>query len=228
MRPILTLKKKPSSVPPLPLESVAESAPSSLAAPAARPEPVNATQPAKPSPQEAKQARLAANRLVNEELRSRRRAGAERLQPLVDAYVAEHPLFHQTVWVEGVECLKPLAIGVHKAILTWLREQPEALDCSKTLLLDLIKAALEPHVIKPEYLAGLLKFQDRFDLDGNPNGVVKDKHRARAQKMLHKQHALPAGEADATTRQAIAELEAGQGKRFASVDALMADLPAGD
>lgn len=186
MRPILTLKKKPSSVPPLPLESVAESAPSSLAAPAAPPEPVNATQPAKPSPQEAKQARVAANRLVNEELRARRRAGAERLQPLVDAYVAEHPLFHQTVWVDGVECFKPLAIGIHKAILTWLRQQPEALGCSSSLLIDLIRSALESHVIKPAYLAGLLKFQDRFDLDGNPNGVVKDKHRARAEKALRK------------------------------------------
>ena len=33
---------------------------------------------------------------------------------------------------------------------------------------------------------------------------------------------------NATTRNAIAELEAGKGKRFASVDALMADLHAGD
>ena len=33
---------------------------------------------------------------------------------------------------------------------------------------------------------------------------------------------------NATTRKAIAELEAGKGKRFASVDALMADLHAGD
>ena len=31
-----------------------------------------------------------------------------------------------------------------------------------------------------------------------------------------------------TTREAIAELESGQGKRFASVDDLMADLHAGD
>lgn len=228
MRPILTLKKKPSSVPPAASETVAEPAPPLLAEPVASAEPVNAEQPAKLFPQEAKQARLAANRLVNEELRARRRAGVERLQPLVDAYMAGHPLFHQTTWVEGVECLKPLAIGVHKAILTWLREQPEALDCSNTLLIDLIKAALEPHVSKPAYLAGLLKFQDRFDLDGNPNGVVKDKHRARAKKMLQKQQALPAGEADATTPWAIAELEAGQGKRFGSVDALMADLRAGD
>jgi hypothetical protein len=228
MRPILTLKKKPSYVPPSPLEPVAESAPSSLAAPAAPPEPINATQPAKPSSQEAKQARVAANRLVNEELRARRRAGAERLQPLVDAYVADHPLFNQTVWVEGVECSKPLAIGIHKAILTWMRQQPEALGCSSSLLIDLIRSALESHVIKPSYLAGLLKFQDRFDLDGNPNGVVKDKHRARAEKALQKQKTLPAGEANATTRKAIAELEAGEGKRFASVDALMADLPATD
>ena len=33
---------------------------------------------------------------------------------------------------------------------------------------------------------------------------------------------------NATTRKAIAELETGKGKRFASVDALMADLHAGD
>ena len=33
---------------------------------------------------------------------------------------------------------------------------------------------------------------------------------------------------NATTREAMAELEAGKGKRFASVDALMADLHADD
>ena len=33
---------------------------------------------------------------------------------------------------------------------------------------------------------------------------------------------------NATTRKAIAELEAGEGKRFTSVDALMADLNADD
>ena len=33
---------------------------------------------------------------------------------------------------------------------------------------------------------------------------------------------------NATTREAIAELEAGKGKSFTSVDALMADLNAGD
>ncbi len=33
---------------------------------------------------------------------------------------------------------------------------------------------------------------------------------------------------NATTRNAIGELEAGQGKRFSSVDALMADLNADD
>ncbi len=228
MRPILTLKKKPSPVPPSSPETVAEPVLPPRAEPVAPPEAVNAKQPVKLSPQEAKQARLAANRLVNEELRAHRRAGAERLQPLVDAYMAGHPLFQQTVWVDGVECFKPLAIGIHKAILTWLREQPEALGCSNTLLTDLISSALESHVIKPSYLAGLLKFQDRFDLDGNATGVVKDKHKARAKKMLQKQQALPAGEADATTRQAIAELEAGQGKLLAGVDALMADLRVDD
>ncbi len=41
-------------------------------------------------------------------------------------------------------------------------------------------------VAQPRYLAGLLKFQDRFDFDGNPSGAVEDKHRARAEKALHK------------------------------------------
>ena len=70
MRPILTLKKKPSSVPPSSPETVVELVPPPRAEPVAPPEPVNAEQPAKLSPQEAKQARLAANRLVNEELRA--------------------------------------------------------------------------------------------------------------------------------------------------------------
>lgn len=95
-------------------------------------------------------------------------------------------MFRETVLVDGVECFRPLAIGVHKTILAWLRQQPETLGCSNTLLIDLIKAALGPHVAKLPYLAGLLKFQDRFDLDGNAVGVVEDKHRARAEKAFRK------------------------------------------
>lgn len=181
MRPTLTLKKKP---PPAPVDTVS---------PTTQPaEPVTATDPAKLaklSPQQAKEikeARTAANRLLNQEQHARRLAQWERLKPLVDAYCSGQALLRETVLVDGVECLRPLTVGVHKTILAWLREQPETQGCSNILLMDLIKAALAPHVARPLYLVGLLKFQDRFDLDGNPSGAVEDKHRARAEKALQK------------------------------------------
>ena len=180
MRPTLTLKKKPAPAPLAPVSPQAEPV-----QPAVSVEPAEPVKPVKQSPkeaQEAKEARTAANRLLNQEQHARRLAQWDQFKPLVEAYVADHPMFNQTVWVEGVECFRPLAIGVHKTILAWLREQPEALGCSNTLLIDLIKTTLEPHVAKPHYLAGLLKFQHRFDLDGNAAGVVEDKHKARAEK----------------------------------------------
>ena len=186
MRPTLTLKKKSSTTPAVSATPDAQAEPVQPAEPAKPVEPAKAAKQSPNEAQAAKEDRAAANRLLNQEQHARRLAQWDQLKPLVDAYVADHPLFNQTVWVEGVECFKPLAIGIHQMILTWLREQPEALDCSNSLLTDLIKAALEPHVIKPAYLAGLLKFQDRFDLDGNPKGAVKDKHRARAEKAFQK------------------------------------------
>lgn len=178
MRPILTLKKKPAPAPLAPVTPGVEPA-----VPVDLPQPAQAAKFAKPSPKEAQ---TAANRLLNEEQRARRLAHSEKVTPLVEAYCSDQALFRETVLVDGVECFRPLAIGVHKTILAWLRQQPETLGCSNTLLIDLIKAALGPHVAKPPYLAGLLKFQDRFDLDGNAVGVVEDKHRARAEKVLRK------------------------------------------
>lgn len=178
MRPILTLKKKPSP------------ALADTVSPAAQPaEPVKATepaQPAKPSPKEVKEARAAANRLVNEELRARRLADTERLRPLVEAYVASQPLFQETVLVDGVECFRPLVIGLHKTILAQLRLQPETQGCSHAVLYDLLRAVLKPHVSSSRYLAGILRLQDRFDLDGNAIGIVEDKHQAGAAKRLRK------------------------------------------
>ena len=193
MRPILSLKKKPAPAPadavtPQPVE------------PAVSVQPADSTQPAKaakPSPQEAKEAkeaRTAANRLLNEAQHARRLAQWDRLKPLVEAYCADQALFRETVLVDGVECLRPLAIGVHKTLFAWLREQPDAQGASNILLMDLIKAVLRPHVAQPRYLAGLLKFQDRFDLDGNAAGVVEDQHKARAQKAWQKLRAMPEGE----------------------------------
>lgn len=189
MRPILTLKKKPTP------------APADAVTPAAQPaEPVKATEPAKskpvkPSPQEvqtAKEARAAANRLLAQELSARRRAGTERVKPLLDAYWADQAILHDTVLIDGVECLKPLAVGVHKAMLAWLRAQPQAEGCSNTLLFDLIKALLGPHVAQPRYLAGLLHCPERFHLDGSVAGPVADQQKARAQKAWNKRMAATA------------------------------------
>ncbi len=185
MRPTLTLKKNPS---PAPQPPVAEPVPPAVV-PAAPPEPTQAAKPAKLSPQQAndaKQARAEANRLLAQELAARRRAGTERVKPLLDAYWAEQAILHDTVLIDGVECLKPLAVGVHKTLLAWLRAQPQAEGCSNTLLYDLVKALLGSHVAQPRYLAGLLHFSERFHLDGSVSGPVADQQKARAQKAWRK------------------------------------------
>lgn len=193
MRPTLTLKKKPApapadTVPPAtqPAEPVKASEP---IAPAETPQPANAAKPVKLSPQEAKAAREAlaeANRLLGQELSARRRACSEKIKPLLAAYLADKAILRKTVLVDGVECLRPLAVGIHKTIFAWLREQPDALGASNTLLMDLIKAVLGPHVAQPCYLAGLLNCHDRFDLDGAVAGPVADKQKVRAEKAWRK------------------------------------------
>lgn len=182
MRPILTLKKKPAP------------APADAVAPAAQPaEPIKTPEPAEPPPpakaaakQSPKEARAAANRLLAQERAASRRAGTERLKPLLDAYWADQAILHDTVLIDGVECLRPLAVGTHKTLLAWLRAQPQAEGCSNTLLYDLVKDLLEPHVAQPPYLAGLLHCPDRFHLDGSVARPVAEPHKARARKVLKK------------------------------------------
>lgn len=187
MRPTLTLKKKPAPAPLTPVSPQAEPV-----QPAASVEPAEPVKPAKQTPKEAqeakaaKEARAAANRLLGQELADRRRAYSEKLKPLLEAYFSDKAILRETVLIDGVECLRPLAVGIHKTVFAWLREQPDAQGASNTLLMDLIKAFLGLHVAQPQYLAGLLNCQDRFDLDGNPNGVVKDKQREKAEKALRK------------------------------------------
>ena len=184
MRPILTLKKKPA---PDLLASVAILA--ETVQPAEPAKPVEPAKAAKQSPKEAqaaKEARAAANRLLGQELAARRRAYSDKLKPLLEAYLSEKAILRETVLIDGVECLRPLAVGIHNTVFAWLREQPDAQGASNTLLMDLIKAVLGLHVAQPQYLAGLLNCQDRFDLDGNATGVVKDKQRERAEKALRK------------------------------------------
>ncbi len=201
MRPTLTLKKKTApapadTIPPAtqPAEPVKASEP---IAPAETPQPANAAKPAKLSPQEAKAAREAlaeANRLLGQELSARRRASSEKVKPLLAAYLADKAILRETVLVDGVECLRPLAVGIHKTLFAWLREQPDAQGASNTLLMDLIKSVLGPHVTQPRYLAGLLNCQDRFDLDGAVAGPVADKQKVRADKAWRKLQQQPAAQ----------------------------------
>jgi hypothetical protein len=196
MRPTLTLKKKPAPAPLAPVATVAEPVqpvePAVSVQPAEPAKPVEPAKAAKPSfkevqaAKEAKAARAEANRLLAQERAASRRAGTERLKPLLDAYWADQAILHDTVLIDGVECLRPLAVGTHKTLLAWLRAQPQADGCSNTLLYDLVKDLLEPHVAQPPYLAGLLHCPDRFHLDGSVARPVAEPHKARARKVLKK------------------------------------------
>lgn len=196
MRPTLTLKKKPAPAAPLDPVVAVQPEPAPPVAPAASvvstapaqpvAQPAKAAKPSFKEVQAAKEARAAANRLLAQELSARRRAGTERLKPLLDAYWADQAILHDTILIDGVECLRPLAVGVHKTLLAWLRAQPQAEGCSNTLLYDLVKDLLEPYVAKPHYLAGLLHCPDRFHLDGSVARPVAEPHKARARKVLKK------------------------------------------
>ena len=187
MRPTLTLKKRPAA--PAPSDAVVE--PSLVDAAVLQPAPMPAENPpkvskaAKPSAQAVKAARAEANRLLNEEQQARRAAQLLTMAPIVQAYLNDQPVMRDTV-VDGVECLRPLVIGVHKTFLAQLLSLPEAQGCSNTVITDLIKAVMEAHVRKSQYMHGLLKFPHRFDLEGNPADVIGDELRRRIQTRLHK------------------------------------------
>ena len=96
-----------------------------------------------------------------------------------------------TVQVDDVECLRPLALGVHKIFLAQLRTMPEAEGCSNLLITDAIKSVMYAHVAKPQYLSGMLKFEHRFTLEGNPAEPIDENQRARAQEMQLQRHRKP-------------------------------------
>lgn len=134
----------------------------------------------------AKEARANANRLLNEEQKSLRAAQMLKLEPVVRNYLLNQPLVRDTVLLDGVEYLRPLAIGVHKTILAYLRSLPEAENCSNTVINALVKSVMEAHVAKLQYRQGLLKFPHRFNLDGSQADIIGDKQRAIIQKLLNK------------------------------------------
>ena len=145
-------------------------------------QPTGQSQPAKTA-LEKEQLRLENIRL-GQQAAERRRAAMARVAPLASAYLHGKPALMTPVVLEGEPCWRPLCVGVDKAILAWLRAQPEALDCSTTVLRDAIALVLAPHVAQPQYLAGIVMLDQRVDLDGCAVGLVSAKEKARAAKKL--------------------------------------------
>ena len=139
----------------------------------------------------AKDAKTEANRRLNEEQQARRAAQGRKLRPFVKNYIYSHAVMSDTVQVDDVECLRPLALGVHKIFLAQLRTMPEAEGCSNLLITDAIKSVMYAHVAKPQYLNGMLKFEHRFTLEGNPAEPIDEGQRARAQEMQQQRHRKP-------------------------------------
>ena len=133
-----------------------------------------------PKPVQQKELKRLENIRLNAEETARRKAQIEKAKPLVDAYLADKTVLRDTVLIDGVECLRPLMIGARKTIFSFFKAHPDLQDCTNTVLNDLISEVLEAHVAKPEYTAGLVKFNDRFDLDGNPVDAISEKHKATA------------------------------------------------
>ncbi len=140
----------------------------------------------KPTPEElkaAKDAKTEANRRLNEEQQARRAAQGRKLRPFVKSYIYSHAVMSDTVQLDDVECLRPLALGVHKIFFAQVRAMPESEGCSNLLITDAIKSVMHAHVAKPQYLSGMLKFEHRFTLEGNPAEPIDEGQRARAQEM---------------------------------------------
>ena len=189
MRPTLTLKKRPAVSAPTdttvePARATAIEPQPELPLPAEKPP--KAGKAAKPSAKELKEAQAAANRLIGQEDAARRAAYLLKMKPIVQAYLNNQPVMRDIVEVDGVECLRPLTIGVHKTFLAQLHSQPGAQGCSKTVLNDLIKVVMHVHVKKLQYMQGLVKFPHRFDLDGNPAEAIGDELKKDIQAQLNK------------------------------------------
>lgn len=52
------------------------------------------------------------------------------------------------------------------------------------MLKDAIALVLAPHVAQPQYLAGIVKLDERVDLEGRAVDLVSAKEKARAAKKL--------------------------------------------
>ena len=143
----------------------------------------------KPNPNAEKERLKLENIKRDQEAYARRKEQIEKLQPIVDAYFLGKPIMAEVVLIGSVACLKPLAIGVRKTIFAALKAQPTFDNCTNTVLNDLISTVLKRHTSKPEYLAGVLKFADRFSIDGAVTGEVTQQHKASAARKNNQKQA---------------------------------------
>lgn len=179
----LAKASKPATEPAAPAQTTDQPAPTAKAAKAK-----------KPTPEErkaAKDAQTEANRRLNEEQRARRAAQGRKLRPFVKSHIYSYAVMSDTVQVDDVECLRPLALGVHKIFFAQVRAMPESEGCSNLLIADAIKSVMYAHVAKPQYLNGMLKFEHRFTLEGNPAEPIDEGQRTRAQEMQQQRHRKP-------------------------------------
>lgn len=86
---------------------------------------------------------------------------ASRRNPLLDQLMASYPVFR-----DG----KPLAIGIHKALM---EAQPE-------LDKNALRLAMKAHTQSTRYLKGIVEGATRFDLAGNPDGNVTPEQQEQA------------------------------------------------
>ena len=185
-RPKLTLKKPAlaPAVTPVPV-------PKPAAVPAKAPE---SSKKLKPIPNAEKELKKQKNIQHEAELSARKREQIEKLTPIVRAYFASKPIMAEIIEIDSVACLKPLAVGIHKTIIATLQAQPEFQDCSRTTLHQMLAKVLNGHTSRPEYLAGVLNFAQRYGIDGESNGEVTEKHKADASKRTGS--VLPFGSSD--------------------------------
>ena len=95
-------------------------------------------------PQSVAAARRLANAKKQEEQHARNVDGVGKLQPLIDSYFSDKPVLRETVFIDGVECFRPLCVGTRQAAFVWFRAQPQTLDYANTLLHNLIELVLHP------------------------------------------------------------------------------------
>lgn len=120
---------------------------------------------------------------------------APRRNALLDQLMERYPVFR-----EG----KPLALGIHKAVLA---EQPE-------LDKDAVRKAMRLHVQATRYLKGVVEGAPRYDLAGNPDGAVTAEQQEQAVTTL-KERVRKASErrkAEAQAQKAEAEVRQRQEK----------------